>query len=447
MRISKSWIISLRELKERVRSRSFLTMAFVGPILVMGIIYLLFALGGKNKVHWNVLITDPNAIMQNKIMAKEDASLSYDFANNYIEIEDFANNPRYQKYDAMLEVNEKVLNNKTGFLFYREKPSIKMSIRVQYHFERRLEEIMVEEFTKLSIADFRKIKQPINLGFRNVYDPRDEASDLSGWVGFFFGAVILLFIFLFGMTILRSISKEKSNRIVEVLLASVKPRQLMMGKIIGIGLAAFIQFAIWILVIGVGLFVMRETLFPDLLDASKMNIAQLTAEMKSQTMQDQLLSAKEYNQFVELVYERIRFGNMLAYFALFFGVGYLFYGTFFAALGAASGSESDGQQFVIPLILLLLLALYGGHYALVNPSSGLTSWFEFLPFTSPVVCMVKLAQGYPEGQGYLIWVSFFILLLSSILVLWFAGKLYKNGILQFGHRLGINQFIKWSRGK
>lgn len=443
--MKNSWIVAMRELKERIRSKSFIAMAVIGPVLVLAVIYLLFALGGKNKTHWNVLITDPNNIMQSKIMANEDASLTYAFANDYIEIEDFANNPDYQKYDAMLEVNEKVLNNKTGFLFYREKPSMKMSVLIRYHFERRLEELMVAQFTSLSISDFRKIKQPINLGFRNVYDPRDEASDMGGWVGFFFGSVILLFIFLFGMTILRSISKEKSNRIVEVLLASVKPRQLMLGKIFGIGISAFIQFAFWILFIGIGLYAMRETLFPDMLDASRIDVVQMTEEMKNQSMQEKMITAKEYNEFVELVYERIPFGTMVSIFALFLGAGYLFYGTFFAALGALSGSESDGQQFVIPLIALLFFALYAGHYAIENPSSELATWFSMIPFTSPVVCMVKLAQGYPEGQSYLLYVSFFILLVSAVLLLALAGRLYKNGILQFGHRLGLRQFIRWSR--
>lgn len=443
--MKNSWIVAMRELKERIRSKSFIAMAVIGPVLVLAVIYLLFALGGKNKTHWNVLITDPNNIMQSKIMANEDASLTYAFANDYIEIEDFANNPDYQQYDAMLEVNEKVLNNKTGFLFYREKPSMKMSVLIRYHFERRLEELMVAQFTSLSISDFRKIKQPINLGFRNVYDPRDEASDIGGWVGFFFGSVILLFIFLFGMTILRSISKEKSNRIVEVLLASVKPRQLMLGKIFGIGISAFIQFAFWILFIGIGLYAMRETLFPDMLDASNIDVVQMTEEMKNQSMQEKMITAKEYNEFVELVYERIPFGTMVGIFALFLGAGYLFYGTFFAALGALSGSESDGQQFVIPLIALLFFALYAGHYAIENPSSELATWFSMIPFTSPVVCMVKLAQGYPEGQSYLLYVSFFILLVSAVLVLALAGRLYKNGILQFGHRLGLRQFIRWSR--
>lgn len=445
--MQNTWIISMRELKERLRSNSFWAMAIIGPILVLVVTYLLFALGGKHKTHWNILVTDPSGIMQNKMMASEDASVSYSFADNYLEIEDFAKGNRFQKFDAMLEVNEKVITNKVAFLFYREKPSTKMETKIQYQFEKRLEEIMVGQFTELSIADFRKIKQPIQVGFRNVYDPKDEASDLSGWVGLFFGGVILLFIFLFGMTILRSISKEKSNRIVEVLLASVKPRQLMLGKITGIGLSAIIQFILWVILIGVGLYFMRANLFPDLLDASKMDVVQMTEAMRNQTLQQQMMSAREYNDFVDLVFERINYGSMLTYFMLFFIAGYLFYGTFFAALGAVSGSESDGQQFVIPLIFLLILALYGGYYAMENPASELTTWFSFIPFTAPAVCMVKLSQGYPEGQGYLLIVSFFILLLSSVLVLSIATRLYKNGILQFGHRLGIRQLIKWSSKK
>lgn len=441
--MKQSWIVALRELKERVKARSFLVMAFIGPLLVLGMIYLLFSIGGQQKSHWKVLVVDPMGILENKIMTREDLSLSYSFANDYIEIEDFANGKRYQEFDAMLEVNEKVLSNKNAFLFYREKPSSKLSFSIRYQFERRLEEIVVQQLSDMSLEQFRQLKQPINLSFRNVYDPKDEASNLSGWVGFFFGAVIILFIFLFGMTILRSISREKSNRIVEVLLATIKPRELMLGKIIGIGLSAFIQFFIWVLFIGIGLYVMRESLFPDLLDPSNMNISQMTQEMKSLSMQEQYVSAKEYNEFVELVYSRIQFGNMLAYFALFFALGYLFYGTFFAALGAVSGSESDGQQFVIPLLIVLLLSLYAGNMAVQNPDHQLTTYFSMIPFTSPVVCLVKIAQGYPEGSVYQLYLSLIILLVSALLMLFISGRLYQNGILQFGHRLRLKHLFKW----
>ena len=437
-----SWLIARRELKERISARSFLLFSIFGPILILVGAYLLFAFGGEGKQRWNVLISDPTGIMDAKILANEDKSITYSFANDYIELEEFRDAKQFQPFDAMIEINEKVLSNKTAFIFFREKPSVRMQTRLQFHIERRLEEVMVAEFTNLSVAAFRKIKQPLNIAFRNAYDPLDEASDLRGWVGFFFGAVIFLFIFLFGMTILRSVTLEKSNRIIEVLLASVRPNQLMAGKIIGIGIAAFIQFAIWIVVIGVGLYFLRETLFPDLLDAANMNVAQMTEEVKQQT-NDYFFATKEYNEFVDLVYERVQFGTMTAYFLLFFVVGYLFYGAFFAAIGATSGSESDGQQFILPIIFILCFALYAGYFALENPESSLVTFFHYLPFTSPVVVMVKLSQGYAPGQGYQLFLSLFILLVSTIVVLLIAGRLYKNGILQYGHRIKLSLMWKW----
>jgi ABC-2 type transport system permease protein len=239
--MNKSWIIAVRELNERIKSSSFLLMAVLGPIILLSVIYFLFALGGNNKNEWKVLIVDPAGIMENKILANEDVNIRYSFANNYIEIDEFKTGKKYKGFDAFLEINEKVLSNKNAFLFYREKPTNQLIIRIHYQFERRLEEIIIQEHSNLSLEKFRKLKQPINLSIRDVNDPRNEATNLNSWVGYFFGSIIVLFVFLFGMTILRSVSKEKTNRIVEVMLASIQPRQLMLGKILGIGIAAIIQ--------------------------------------------------------------------------------------------------------------------------------------------------------------------------------------------------------------
>jgi ABC-2 type transport system permease protein len=443
--MSISWLVAQRELLERIKTRSFISMAIVGPLLVLLITYVLFVLGGNDKARWKVLIADPANIMDTKMLANNNGTITYDFADDYIQLKDFETGKRYQKYDVLLEVNEKILINKSAYLFYREKPNFSVSMTLQFHLERRLEEVLVERFTKMTVQDYRKIKQPISVGFRNIYDPKNESTTMGSWVGFFFGAVILFFILLFGMTILRSVSSEKSNRIVEVLLASVKPRQLMFGKIAGIGLAAIIQLVLWVVIVAFGLYVMRETLFPDIMDASKWDVAKMANEMKNMTFQQHLTRSSGYNSFVELIYERIQFDNMLFYFLLFLVAGYIFYGTFFAALGATSGSENDGQQFVIPIVLLLLLAAWAGYYVLNNPESGLSYLFSLLPFTSPMVCMVKLAQGYNPGEGYQLFVSFGILVISSLLTLRIAGRLYTNGILQFGHRLRISQFVKWLR--
>jgi ABC-2 type transport system permease protein len=441
--MKNSWMIAVREWKERISTRSFVLFSVLGPLIVVGLVYVMFAIGGKSKQHWNVLIVDPGNIMENKIMAQQDKSIDYSFADGYIEIDEFRDAKRYQKYDALLEVNEKVLVNKSGFLFFRQKPSIRMQTRVQYQFERRLEEVVVREFSKMSVREFRALKQPINLSFKDVNDPEGKANDLSGWAGFFFGTLIFIFIFLFGMTVLRSVTREKSNRIVEVLLASVSPNQLMTGKIIGIGMSAFLQFVIWIVIIGAGLYFMRENIFPDVMEASTMNVAQLTLDANDASYQENYFAAREYNEFVNLVYNEVQFVNTIGFFMLFFIGGYLFYGAIFAAIGASMGSESDGQQFVIPIVIVLCLSLYSGYYVMNNPEASISGFLHYFPFTAPVVVMVKLYQGYEPGHAYEIYVAFFTLIISAFIVLSIAARLYKNGILQFGHRLRLKHFFKW----
>ena len=195
--MKNSWIIAMRELRERIGSRSFVVMALVGPLLVLSLTYLLFAMGENKQQSWKVLISDPRGIMENKIMPGTDKSINYSFASDYIEIVDFASGKNYQDFDALVEVNEKIITNKVSFVFYREKPSLNMTINIRYQIERRLEEILAARFTKLSANDFRKIKQPLQMSFKNAYDPTEQSSDLAGWVGLFFGTVIFVFIFLF----------------------------------------------------------------------------------------------------------------------------------------------------------------------------------------------------------------------------------------------------------
>lgn len=434
-----SWIIALRELKERINHRSFLYMSLLGPIMVIFFIYLLFTYAGSDKQRYNVLIADPTGLFENRIYTDNQRNIEYSFVNQYVEMENFKLGKRYQQFDALVEVNEKILSNKVSHVFYRDKPSVRFQTTIRYNLERRLEELLVGKFTKFTVQDFRRIKQPLSVAFRDVNDPMNEASDLRGWVGYFFGCIIVLFIALFGMNILRSVSSEKSNRIVEVILAAVPARQFMFGKILGMGMAAFMQFFIWALLIGAGLFYLRENVFIDFSDASNWEYMQMAEQVKQSSS---LFSAIEYNEFVELVYDRINFDIMVFYFLLFFIAAYFFYAAFFAGIGATSGSENDGQQYVLPLLALLVLALVAGYLAIYYPDSTLTAWTAYIPFTSPVVVMVKLAHGYLPGQGYQLFVSLGILALSAFVMLQMASRWYKNGLLRFGHRLKIWHLFK-----
>ncbi len=434
-----TWIIIKREIKERLRTSSFWGLAILGPIFLMLLIFLLFHFGESQKTKWKILVADPAMVMENRIVVSSSDQFEFDFLNNYLETNDFVKGKRYQSYDGFLEINEKVLSNKTAFFFYKEKPSLKIQTKLHYLVEKRLEEVYVDELTDISLQKFREIKQPINLSFRNVLDPKNQKSDINSWVGWVFGSIILFFIFVFGMTILRSITVEKSNRIVEVLLGAVQPKQLMFGKIVGIGMAALIQLTIWITLIGVGMFIFREQFFQTVNDQALSGNLGTNSGIKDVFGYTNIL---EYNQFVELIFQRINFSVMLFYFSLFLILGYLFYGTFFAGLGAMMGTESDGQQYVILIIAILFIAFLSGYFTAISPDSSIVQWLSYIPFTAPVVCMVKISQGYASNEIYQLFLSIGILLLSIIIGLSIAGNLYKRGILRFGHRLHLKDFFK-----
>ena len=442
--MKNSLLIALRELRARVWSRSFLAMSFIGPLAVLVFTYLIFAFGDEGEQKWNVLIADPTNYMQGKIMPGKDNSITYSFASNSIDHEVFREGSQYKDFDALIEINEKVLENKVSHVFFREAPSTRLRTKVQYQVERRMEEVFADEKFGISVQRYRKIKKPLLMSFVDVYDPYGESNSDNAWVGFFMGGIIILFIGLFGMTILRSVAREKSNRIVEVMMGTCSPRQLMTGKILGVGMSAMLQFLIWTVIIGFGLYWMRETLFVDILDPRNANFDAMAEQMQNQSYAAKQFSSVEYNRFVDLVYNKINFGLMLSYFIGFFIGGYLFYAAFFASLGASMGTESDGQQFVLPLVFILLIALYAGYYTMNYPGSSLVAWLQYLPFTSPVVAMVKLAQGYGE-DGYLIYISMTLLYASAVAMLFIAARIYKNGILQFGHRLRLVNLLKWLR--
>ncbi|MBI2258275.1 MAG: ABC transporter permease [Flavobacteriia bacterium] len=440
--MKKSLIIAKREWIERITSGSFITMAIIGPILLISFILILFNFEEKEK-SWKVLIVDPAELLENKILSKSNVQINYYFTNQYIEIEEFKNGKKFKDFDAFLEINEKVLSNKNAYFFYRIKPSNSLIIRLHYQFERRIEEIIMKQFSEMSIEKFRKLKQNIQLNIRDINDPYNEAKHIQASVGWFFGIIIMMFILLYGMTIIRSIQKEKSNRIMEVLLTSMKARDLFLGKILGIGMAALVQILIWFVFLAIGLFLLKNYWLNDVLNADY--IVNDFAENGSKWSSSNSLThaINQINFLMELIYDRIQYKVMIFFFILFFILAYLFYSAFFISLAAASGNESDGQAFVIPLFIIILFSLYSGYFTIQHPEHILSTWYSFIPFTSPVVCMVKLSMGYNSENWYHIYFSLLILFLSALFFLYFAEKIFKNSVLQYGHKLKISLLIKW----
>lgn len=435
--MNKVFLIAKREISERFGSRSFRALMFLGPLAILALIYLFLSLTTSTNKDWNVLIMDKEEIFDGKLTPSRPKNMSFDFINAFVEYDEFAHLDQFQEYDLAVQINEKIISNKQVIISYREYPPMNVQRKLIYYLERRLEEIMVDQFTDLPIEKFRDIKQSLTFHLKDTYDPKDEKSNTASWVGFTFGTLIFLFIFTFGMTILRSVSKEKTNRVVEVLLSSVKARQLLSGKVLGIGTAAILQFLVWMILIGGGLFIFRQSIFPDM----------FSGQFVAQNITNENIDEVLFNQspFVDLIYNQIQYGNMLLFFILFFIGGYLFYGSFYAMIGAAMGSESDGQQFVIPLTLLLFIAVFSGYYMIYYPSASLSNWLGFIPFTSPMAMMIGLSNGFDSGDSWKIFLSLIILLLSAYGMMIIAGRTYKNGVLRFNHRLKLSVLLKWMR--
>ncbi len=434
--MNKILLIAKREISERFSNRFYRWLMILGPLLVLALVYLFLSTTSSGKKNWNVLLMDKNQVFEGKLAATKPDNMSFDFINAFVDYDEFADLDKYQKYDLAVWINKKIVSNKHVVIFYREKPPSNVQREIVYLVERRLEEIMVDQFTDLSVEKFREIKQSLSFSLKDVYDPRNEQSNTASWVGFGFGSLIIVFVFMFGMTILRSISREKSNRIVEVLLSNVKARQLLTGKVLGIGFSAFIQFIVWMLIIGLGLYLFRQTVFPDI--------------FSGRFLADQAMHSDGGNTiinqspFVSLIYHEIQYVNMLVFFMLFFIGGYLFYGSFFAMIGASMGSESDGQQFVIPINILLFLSILSGVYTIYYPGV-FTQWLSFIPFTSPMTMMIHLANGFQGGGTWQIYMALIVLFISAFVMLLVAGRIYKNGILRFNHRLRLKMLFKWMR--
>jgi ABC-2 type transport system permease protein len=438
-------LIALKEIKQRMLNRSFLFMLFLVPLMIISMVYFLVKAADEGKKNVHVLIADPGDILQGVISSKESPNVNYSFVSDYLEIDEFKNGKRYQEFDVLLELNEKVLNNKKVFVFYRDYISSPIQGAIRYTFERRVEEVLISEFSDLSIDEFRQLKQPLNMDFRSIHNPTNSKANNAGWVGYFFGAIIMLVTLFYGLSILRGIAKEKAERVVEVVVSIVRPSQLMLGKIIGIGAAAIIQIGFWVLFVFTGLYALQDLLFSDFFIDQSLTGAQVS-DGAGEILQSEFNRIRN-NEMIHLIYDRINLSLLLPFFFLFFGVGYLFYGAFFSLIGAAMGSEGDGQLFILPMIFIVVFTLFAGYLSLSNPESDLANYAQFIPFTLPMFVMIKLSMGYAVGSGYLIWISLLIMIFSIILMLWIASRIFKVSLLSYGHRLSLRGLFKWFLSK
>lgn len=442
--MSKIGLIIGREYNSRVRKKAFIVITVLVPLLVVALIGLAMWLSIQESKHIKVLVSDPGNLCGGKVYIGDNPNppATFDFYNDNITLDQFESVQDFKEYDLLLGIDPKVITKKAITGYYREKPSANAEYWIRGRLELRLEEYFAMD-KGLSLNEYRRIRQGFDFKLANV-DPDEQDTTDAQFVGFIFSIFIFIFIMIYAGQVMRGVIEEKTSRVVEILVSSVKPVQLMIGKIIGIGLVGLTQFLIWIGLISVILLLMRMFVFQDVFDPA--NIANAMGPMQGMSdgiLTDQMNQVSKSSDLIILIYERIAWGQMLFFFILYFTGGYLLYGSLFAMIGSAVDSETDTQQIMLPVMLPLLFSYVVAIMIMNNPSGPAAVWFSQIPFSSPIIVLQRLAAG-TISLGEVI-MSVTILVGTIIITLWAAAKVYRTGILMYGKKASWKEIFKWMR--
>jgi len=411
----KIWLIIKREYLVRVRKKSFIIMTILGPILMAALLIVPIYLADENQ--------------ENRIIAlNEDANYNLEDS----EFIHFTTIPTSEAELLKTDFNESpfyalLYIDGENFTLYSNQ---QISLSVSKSIERQLEQLIEHEKLKLLGIDLQILEDAsteINITTKIISEDGNTSNsqaEASMGIGFLSGILIYMFIFMYGTMVMRGVIEEKTSRIVEVIISSVKPFQLMMGKILGVALVGLTQFVLWIL-LTIIISTVAELAF---LDANVM-----ATEMNSSDQSVILAQVAEFTGGINLL-------QIFLAFIFYFLAGYLMYSALFAAVGSAVDAEADTQQFVLPITIPLILSFVLITPIMENPDGTLAFWMSMIPFTSPVIMMVRLPFGVANWELAL---SIGILIASFIATTWLAGRIYRTGILMYGKKATYREIWKW----
>lgn len=435
-------LIIKREYLTRVRKKSFIIMTILGPILMASVFVVPFLIAKYDQSEVSkIQVIDESGIFKDKLSDDENLIFEPDTLSLAVAKTIFDS----EKHTAILYIPSNVMEDtKSVMLFSAKQPNINLVSSIESTIQKELENRKLQSHG-INQQTLDQIKTKVKINTRTLTDKGEEETNagMNTAAGLIGGLLIYMFIFLYGAQVMRGVIEEKTNRIVEVIISSVRPFQLMMGKIIGIALVGLTQFLLWIiLTMSISSFV----------TGFFMDKKQMTEQMmKRQTpmgtplpegVEDgaSLQSSDEVTADVFGSLQSINFPLLIGAFVFYFLGGYLLYGALFAAIGAAVDGESDTQQFMLPITIPLILSFVVAQSVLQNPESSVAFWFSMIPFTSPVVMMVRMPFNVPDWQLAL---SMALLVLGFIGTTWVAGRIYRTGILMYGKKVNWRELGKW----
>ncbi|TXE19892.1 ABC transporter permease [Psychroserpens burtonensis] len=429
-------LIIKREYLTKVKNKSFIIMTFVSPLVMVALFAVVAYLSQlNNDKERTIAVLDETGVLS-----------------------DVFENTEYTTYtiltDTSLKIAKELTKSKEDFgLLYIEKSSDPKNVlsRVQFFsdespslgimssLEEKIEKKLSDNKLFNDGVDLEKIaasKTSITIAQETFTG--EKTSKIDSYLKLAFGGaagyLLFMFIIIYGNMIMRSVIEEKTSRIIEVIISSVKPIQLMMGKIIGTSLAGITQFAIWVLLGSILMLVLSA-----ILGVSLTELQTPQQDIMNEAMQNPKI-ANEIQLGLQSFFN-LPIGNLVVAFMFFFIGGYLLYSSLYAAVGAAVDNETDTQQFMMPILMPLILAVYVGIFTVIeDPHGTVSTVFSFIPFTSPVVMLMRIPFGVPIWQQVL---SFAILVCTFVFTVWFAAKIYRVGILMYGKKPSYKELYKW----
>lgn len=442
--MNKIFIVIKREYLTRVKKRSFLIMTVLGPILMAAIF---IGPAWLSQVEDNELKTiaviDSSKIFTGNL--PETDLIKFKYIKNQ-KISDIENNFATNNYYALLFIPSSVLSSPNVVLTSNKQPSLAVRMHISNSLKRDIESLKLLK-SNIDPQVLKSIETNVNVNVTKVNDDgtrEKKSADLQMILGIVGGMLIYFFIFMYGAQVMRGVIEEKSSRIIEIIISTVKPFQLMMGKIVGIAFVGLTQFLLWVILTMTIVTTVKSAFFPDLNSYKNMQTQSIMA--KTGTIDDSKKEDISYND-VNAVFDSIKsidFPVVIGSFIFFFLMGYLLYSAMFAAIGSAVDSEADTQQFMMPVTIPLIISIVLIGNVTSNPEGPIAFWFSIIPFTSPVVMMMRIPFGVPWEEVIL---SVTLLISFFIFMTWLAGKIYRTGILMYGKKISYKELYKWIKYK
>ncbi|OFX68403.1 MAG: hypothetical protein A2X12_10070 [Bacteroidetes bacterium GWE2_29_8] len=470
--MKKILLIIEREYMSKIKKKSFIIMTFLGPLLMAGLMIVpaFIATMSDNDVK-KIAVVDETGVFYKKLSDTKHINFDYIVGKSISSVKDnYIKNKDNTPYYGILYIPNDALNSPSTIRFMSEvQPSMNVKIYIENKIQKEIEDIKL----KVSVGEIKQthpeidslvlsslidlpanIKTDVNIATIQLKDEGEEvssSSEVATILGILSAFMIYMFIFMYGTQVMRGVMEEKTSRIVEIIVSSVKPFQLMIGKIVGIACVGLTQFILWVILTG-AIVMYAKSAFPEFYNADKasqsVNISnnKLGIDNSINADDDTVTKPTENEEILRILtaIKSINYWVIILSFLFYFIGGYLLYASLFGAIGAACDNETDTQQFILPISMPLLLGIIMAQFIANNPQGPIAFWLSIIPFTSPIAMMIRIPFGVPVIEVIL---SAVLLIVGFLLTTWLAGKIYRTGILMYGKKITYSELFKWIKYK